>query len=97
MKDFYKILTIFSFFSICSFSFAHSFIQKPNCLEPSIPYELVNDEMVNEYNQSVSEYKDCLNQFIDEQKSQIKNHHDSAINAQKSWSDFIKKQEKLLQ
>ena len=91
MKKYYLIISLF----FSCHSNAHNFIQYSTCREVSIPFDLVDQSIVDKYNNEVKEYKYCLNSFIEDQQKNIEIHQNSAIKAKTDWDNFIKKQNNL--
>ena len=81
------LLSISLFFP--SISQADMFEPNHSCSKPYKPYKFNNQYEVDNFNDDVRRYKECINDFIEEQNDSIKNHSNAVDNAIDDWNRFV--------
>lgn len=81
------LLTISLF--VPSMTLADMFEPAHNCSKPYKPYKFNNQYEVDNFNDDVRRYKECINNFIEEQNDSIKNHSNAIDNAIDDWNRFV--------
>lgn len=74
---------------------AHTLIIPSYCKEPTKPYKFNTDYDkydVNRYKTQTDKYKECITDFIDEQKLAIDKHRATSNAAIDEWNSFIRQQ-----
>jgi len=84
---------------IAGYSVADSWQPSHSCYEPtkpSRPYSLDNEWEINRYNSAlrsynydVEEFRTCIENFVSEQESAIRNHKYAAESAINDWNNFV--------
>ncbi len=61
----------------------------PTCIKPFKPLQFNSDFDVNNYNQQLRDYRDCINQFVRQQREQANNHVEAAKQAVEAYNTFV--------
>lgn len=59
------------------------------CMKPFKPYQFNNQWELDNFNDQVSSYQTCIEDFIDEQKRESNNHLQAAEYAIEDWNRFV--------
>ena len=70
---------------------ADLFEPSPPCSAPSIPMFNPSDWEIQMFNRQVDEYKQCIEDFIDDQNMAVKKHQNAASSAIDEWNAFVKR------
>ncbi len=84
-----KIIYSLLFLSISSICLADSYEPNNYCSKPYKPSNFNSRYEMNTYLDEVEEYKQCLNDFIEEQNEGINNHKRAINDAILDWNDFV--------
>lgn len=68
---------------------ADTFAPSHQCIEPIKPYSFDSQWQVDSFKDEVARYRQCIAEFVQEQKEAIKAHQAAAEQAISDWSDFI--------
>ncbi len=69
--------------------FADMFAPSHSCYKPSKPYQFNSEYEVSSFNSEVESYRNCINDFVDEQNQAIKKHKNAAEDAIDEWNSFV--------
>ncbi len=58
------------------------------CTKPYKPYEFTDQYELDLYNSQVQTYKNCIQEFVDEQEDAIRNHSNARNSAIDEWNSF---------
>lgn len=67
---------------------ADMFEPSHSCTKPVKPYEFTSQWEVDNYNDEVRRYKNCIQDFVEEQNDAINNHVNAKNNAIDDWNNF---------
>jgi hypothetical protein len=59
------------------------------CTKPTKPYEFTDQWQVDNYNNNVQRYKNCIIDFINEQNNAVNNHINAKNDAIEEWNHFV--------
>lgn len=79
-------LTLFLFPFVSS---AWEMQNSPSCSKPYKPYEFSSRDDLNRFMDDVENYKQCINDFIDEENQSIQTHQDAINSAIDEWNNFV--------
>ncbi|MDH5939882.1 hypothetical protein AB4369_20810 [Vibrio sp. 10N.261.49.A5] len=68
---------------------ADMFEPSPSCSKPYKPYQFNNQYEVDNFNNDVQRYKECINDFVEEQNDAIRTHSNAAEAAIEEWNNFV--------
>ena len=68
---------------------ADSWSDSPSCYRPSKPYQFTSQWEVDSFNDEVDAYRDCINDFIEEQRDEIDQHQEAINSAIDEWNNFV--------
>ncbi|MBT8115583.1 MAG: hypothetical protein KJP04_09385 [Arenicella sp.] len=60
-----------------------------SCSKPYLPFQFESQKEADEFNDAVLIYKDCIAEFIDEQKAAVERHQQAAGDAAHQWNTFV--------
>ncbi|CAK2846179.1 hypothetical protein CSB62_25795 [Vibrio splendidus] len=93
MSSFLKqkyILVAVALFSLTSSSvFADMFQPSHSCSKPYKPYQFNHQYEVDNFNEDVRRYKECINDFVEEQNDAVRKHSNAAEEAIDDWNNFV--------
>ena len=69
---------------------ADMFEPSHSCSKPYKPYEFTDQYQVDSYNDEVQTFKNCIQEFVDEQNDAMKKHSDAADSAIEDWNSFAR-------
>jgi protein tyrosine/serine phosphatase len=69
--------------------FADMFTPFPTCSKPIKPYEFNSQWEIDNFNDDVQRYKNCIQDFVDEQNQAIETHQQAADDAIDEWNRFV--------
>lgn len=84
-----KKILIFTFITTLSILNANSNDLKPQCARPLKPVEFTSNSEIDQYNNSVQAYQDCLFAFVDKHKEKMNQHSDAVNLAIEEWNGFV--------
>jgi hypothetical protein len=70
-------------------TYADMFTPSPSCFKPSKPYQFNSQWQVDNWNDEVMNYKNCISEFIDEQNGEANKHQEAASAAIDEWNSFV--------
>ncbi len=73
-------------------TFAWEIQSSHSCSKPYKPYEFSSRDELDNFLDDIERYKDCINDFVDEEKQNIRTHQDSINNAIEEWNDFVNRE-----
>lgn len=68
---------------------ADMFQPSHSCTKPYKPYQFTSQWEVDSFNSSVRLYKQCINDFIEEQNDAIRTHQNATTEAVDEWNSFV--------
>ena len=93
MKSIKKVKSIFAIGILLSVfsttTFADMFQPSHSCSTPYKPYQFNNQYEVDSFNDDVSSYQQCINDFVEEQNDAVRNHAEAAEQAINDWNNFV--------
>ena len=72
-----------------SFGARAEYIGEPDCSEPTKPYEFTSQWEVDSFKRDVETYKQCIEDFVDEQNDAVRRHRAAAGEAIDQWNRFV--------
>lgn len=69
---------------------ADMFQPSHSCTKPFKPFKFNNQYEVDQFNDDVERYKECISDFVEEQNSAIRKHNNAAQEAIDDWNSFVK-------
>lgn len=69
---------------------ADSYPPSHSCSKPIKPYKFNGEWEVQSFNDDVTRYKRCINDFVEEQEQAIENHRQAASSAIDDWNRFVR-------
>lgn len=75
-------------FCFVSTAWADSYQPSHDCSEPTEPFDMTNDWERQQYIDEIEEYKQCIEEFIEEQELAVRNHQNAADEAVDDWNGF---------
>ena len=60
------------------------------CSKPYKPYQFNSEIDIQNFQYAVQRYKDCINDFVEEQDRAIRNHQQAAQSAIEDWNSFVR-------
>jgi hypothetical protein len=69
--------------------FADMFSPSHSCYKPSKPYQFNSEWEVSNFKSEVENYRNCINDFVDEQNDAIRKHKNAAEDAIDDWNNFV--------
>lgn len=69
---------------------ADMFMPRNTCYKPSKPYQFNNQWDLDRFKDDVETYRDCINNFIDDQNREAQTHLDAARKALDEWDNFVR-------
>jgi hypothetical protein len=85
-KLFFCLLFVFMNISVAS---ADMFTPSPSCYRPSKPYQFNSQYEIDQFMDEVETYKQCINDFVEEQGDAVQNHRNAADEAIDEWNSFV--------
>jgi len=82
-----SLLLLLGFITTAS---ADIFVPSNSCSKPYKPYTFSNKYEVDNFNNGVDRYKNCINDFIEEQNEASKRHLMAANSAIEEWNSFVR-------
>lgn len=61
-----------------------------SCSRPYKPYQFNDEWEVQRFESEVQRYKQCIEDFVEEQEDEIQNHRDAAEEAIDEWNRFVR-------
>ncbi|WP_409439353.1 hypothetical protein [Psychromonas sp. GE-S-Ul-11] len=68
---------------------ADMFTPSHSCSKPYKPYEFTSQYEVDSFNDDVERYKECIQDFIEEQNDAATKHQQAAEDAIDEWNHFV--------
>jgi hypothetical protein len=68
---------------------ADSYPDSPSCYKPSKPFEFTSQWEIDSFRDDVEAYKQCIEDFIEEQQDEINEHQEAIEDAIDEWNDFV--------
>ena len=68
---------------------ADSWEPSHSCSKPHKPYEFTSQWQIDSFFNNVARYKNCIEEFIEEQEEAIENHMDASQEAIDDWNSFV--------
>jgi hypothetical protein len=68
---------------------ADMFAPSHSCSKPYKPYQFNSQYEVDSFNNDVERYKNCIQNFIDEQNEAVLTHQRAADEALDAWNRFV--------
>ena len=65
---------------------SHSCIQP----KPYDPIEIRSKSDLEMYNESVNQYKRCIDEFVEDQEKAVNRHHETALKATEEYNSFVR-------
>jgi len=78
-----------TFFLIISSNIHAEYVSTSPCFAPTKPWDMTDTWQVNSFNNDVDSYKQCIEDFVDEQNEAIRDHRSVAKDAIDEWNMFI--------
>ncbi len=69
--------------------FADMFAPSHYCNKPSKPYQFNSEWEISSFKSEVGTYRNCINDFVDEQNDAIRQHKNAAQDAIDDWDNFV--------
>lgn len=69
--------------------FADMFTPSVSCYKPSKAFEFTSQWQIDSFNNDVQTYKNCIEDFVDDQNEAINNHQEAADDAIDEWNRFV--------
>ena len=69
--------------------FADMFAPSPICSKPSKPYQFNSQWEIDSFYSDVERYKQCIQNFIEEQNQAVEIHQQAASDAIDEWNRFV--------
>jgi hypothetical protein len=88
----YLMKKLISLILICSSLNADMFQPSYYCSKPHKPYEFKSQWEVDSFKNGVKRYKECINEFIEQQNNAINTHKAAANQAVKDWNDYVRRE-----
>jgi hypothetical protein len=86
-----KIIFSFMIFGYASsFALADTTEPKHSCAKPENPGKLASEQRMKGFQKEVNDYRDCINKFAQEQKTQSETHMVAGNNAIAEFNTFVK-------
>lgn len=93
MKIINKTKPIFALYllllALSTTAFSDIFQPSHSCSKPYKPYQFNNQYEVDSFNDDVNSYKQCINDFVEEQNSAVRNHAEAAEQAIDDWNNYV--------
>jgi hypothetical protein len=61
-----------------------------SCSKPYKPYRFTDQSELRRFQGDVDQYKACIEEFVDEQETAIRNHRRAASDAIEEWNSFVR-------
>lgn len=74
---------------VTSVAYADLFAPSHSCYEPWKPYEFSSRWEAENFRSEVEEYRQCIADFVEEQKEAIERHQEAAEEAIDEWDRFV--------
>ncbi|MDQ7089129.1 MAG: hypothetical protein Q9M50_00550 [Methylococcales bacterium] len=71
-----------------SLGFADSYSPSHSCSKPSKPYEFEDEYELESFKSNVEQYKQCIEDFIEEQNDEAQEHLNAAEEAASEWNSY---------
>lgn len=68
---------------------ADTFTPSHYCSKPYKPYEFNSQWEIDNFLSEVEDYRNCIEEFVDEQQSAIRKHQQAADDAIDEWNSFV--------
>lgn len=68
---------------------ADTFTPSHYCSKPYKPYEFNSKWEIDNFLSEVEDYRNCIEEFVDEQQSAIRKHQQAADDAIDEWNSFV--------
>jgi len=82
--------TFFIIACLCaSMSQADMFTPSHSCSKPYKPYQFTEQYQIDNFQYEVETYKNCIQDFVDEQNDAARNHQNAAQEAIDEWNNFV--------
>jgi hypothetical protein len=65
------------------------FAPSPSCTKPYKPYKFNDQYEITNFKNQVEEYRQCINDFVEEQNNAIVNHRHAAEEATSEWDNYV--------
>ena len=69
---------------------ADMFAPSPYCSKPYKPFEFTSQWELDNFNAEVQRYRNCIEEFVEEQERAIRNHQQAADDAIEEWNRFVR-------
>ena len=70
--------------------YADNYSPSHSCRKPIKPYKFTRNWEVEQFKDDVARYKQCINDFVDEQNEAVENHKRAAKNAIDEWNGYVR-------
>ena len=70
--------------------YAATYSPSHSCRKPIKPYKFTSNWEVEQFKDDVARYKQCINDFVDEQNEAVENHKRAAKNAIDEWNGYVR-------
>ena len=70
--------------------YADNYSPSHSCRKPIKPYKFTSNWEVEQFKDDVARYKQCINDFVDEQNEAVENHKRAAKNAIDEWNGSVR-------
>ena len=70
--------------------YADNYSPSHSCRKPIKPYKFTSSWEVEQFKDDVARYKQCINDFVDEQNEAVENHKRAAKNAIDEWNGYVR-------
>lgn len=91
-----KLLVAFGFLIIIATglvvddAMAYEYVSDHSCHEPYKPYQFNTQHEVDTYNYELDEFRECIEDFVEEQNEAILEHKRVAEDAISDWNNFVR-------
>ena len=68
---------------------ADSSVPSHSCRKPTKPAEIKTQQEADKFNEAVSNYKSCIEDFVRQQQDAAVNHQRAASQAVTEWNEFV--------
>lgn len=68
---------------------ADMFTPSHSCSKPYKPYRFNSELEIQRFRDDVEDYKQCINDFVEEQEDAIRRHQEAAQDAIDEWNSFV--------
>ena len=75
--------------ALCGAAQADTFQPSHPCSQPYKPFEFTSDWELRNFLDEVEDYRQCIEDFVEEQQDAIRKHSAAAEEAIEEWNDYV--------